>query len=86
MVRDFKKEDWVMERVSDWRKFDNYRNIKTNEVIECITFDKMVKAHESYLYDYELLRSFRLEHLPFGKYPEVVLQAFLNKRYDKDNT
>jgi len=81
---DFKKEDWKLERVNDWRKFDNYRNIKTNEVVKSYIFDENVKALEAYLRDYELLVDFRGECLPFGEYGEVVIQDFLNKKYDKE--
>lgn len=82
-IQDFKKEDWVMERVSDWREFDNYRNTKTNEVIDSIRFDNKVKDYEAYLRDDSLLREFRSDCLPFGEYPDIVIQEFLEKKYNK---
>ena len=77
---DFEYNDWDFEISSG---YNGYRNKKTNEWVYQEDFNKVKDRHDAYVKDYELLRLFRGECLPFGEYGEIVLQEFLNKRYDK---
>jgi len=82
----FNKEEWTYENSSG---FDGYRN--TN--VDSLEFNKWIYEEEyaklccyqnCYYRDCELLHKFRLECLPFGEYPDYVIQDFLNKKYFKE--
>jgi len=83
-VQDFIKKDWKHEHSRDWRKFDTYQNEKTNEVVEWPDFRDMEEAYNNYMRDYKVIAEFRGECLPFGEYPEYVIQEFLDKKYNKN--
>lgn len=79
-VQDFKENDWTFERQSG---FDGYRNKTTNEWIYADDYSQRERLKGQYLADYELLHQFRLDHLPFGEYPDCVIQEFLHNKYNK---
>jgi len=82
----FNENDWNFERSSG---YSGQRNINT----ESPEYNKWIYLKEYYMRklvkmdyyeDYELLHNFRLECLPFGEYPDYVIQEFLNKKYFKE--
>lgn len=78
-VQDFNPENWVPERQSGYL---GYRNVKDDEWIYEKEFHDRVLKKARYEEDYKLLADFRYDYLPFGKYPEYVLQEFLDKKHN----
>lgn len=74
-VKDFNRGDWKF----DGRCFRHIEDFKLSLTLD--EFSSLAAKKESYERDYELLSNFRSECLEFGKYPEYILQEFLNKRY-----
>ena len=82
----FNKEDWKYEESSG---YDGYRNINEysqdfEKWIYDIDFANRKYCYQCYHRDYKLLHEFRLDCLPFGEYPDYVIQEFLNKKYFKE--
>jgi len=79
---DFKEEDWKFETGSG---YNGFRNTETDEWVYPDVYFNRLKRFKDYEKDYELIREFRLECLPFGKYGDIVIQDFLNEKYDGNN-
>ena len=78
-VSSFKKEDWKFESDNDGKS--GYVNEKESSWISSLEFHKRKKLCEAYEEKYKLIADFRSSCLPFGKYPEYVIQEFLETHF-----
>ena len=89
---EFKSKDGIWQNYWAFKEssgYNGYRNIDddSKEVGMWIydeEYTKRIYCQKCYYKDYELPHKFRLECLPFGEYPDYVIQDFLNKKYFKD--
>ena len=81
-ILDFKESDWIFRRSSGYGGFD-HKDFPNDEQkwIYMQDYDDRKSFKQQYERDYKLLSDFRNECLPFGEFPECVLQEFLNKKY-----
>lgn len=84
-ILNFEESHWIFRRSSGYAGFDhiNHPNDES-KWIYMQDFDDRKALKEKYQKDYKLLSDFRSECLPFGEYPEYVLQEFLDKKYFKN--
>lgn len=85
-ILNFNPRDWEFRRSSGYAGYDHkdHPNDESMWIYERDYFER-IDVKSKYEKEYKLLSSFRGECLPFGKYPEYVLQEFLNKRFfDED--
>ena len=81
----FNESDWLFERSSGhggYRNIDKYSK-EFNKWVCTQEFLNYRLEKNCYEKDYKLISEFRGECLPFGEYPEYVIQEFLNKKYFK---
>jgi len=82
----FNENDWEFGRSSGYagyyRKGSEYCDKESNWIYEQDYMDRK-NLLEKYYEDYKLLHNFRLEQLEFGKYPDYIIQDFLNNKYFK---
>jgi len=79
----FIENQWDFERSSGNSGYRN-REVDSQEYDKWIykeEYDMRKLVKINYYEDYKLLYEFRLECLPFGEYPDYVIQEFLNKQY-----
>lgn len=82
-IFNFNDDDWTFERSSGYCGQRN-TNEDSPEYMQWISCDE---EHErkclkrQYEADYKLIHDFRLDQLPFGKYPDYHIHEFLNKKY-----
>lgn len=77
----FKEQEWVWERSGGYA---GYRNTSTGQWIYEREFWQRRDLFKRYSDQYQFLRDFRGECLPYGLYPEYVLMEFLEKRFQKE--
>lgn len=84
-IINFNPDDWNWRRSSGYAGYDHkdHPNDESKWIYES-DFMARRRLKEQYEEEYKLLHEFRRDCLPFGKYGEVVLQDFLNKRYFTD--
>lgn len=86
------KKDYIMNFNSlDWKQeyssgFDGYRNINSNsdEYMNWIyaqTYNARKNLKNEYYKEFNLINEFRRDCLEFGKYPDVVIFDYLDKKY-----
>ncbi len=88
-VLDFNPGNWVFRSSSGYAGYDpknsDYNLPYPDESKWIYESDYMERKRLKLKYydDYNLISEFRGECLPFGEYPEYVIQEFLNKKYFK---
>ena len=80
-IRNFDIGDWEFEISSGFR---GYRHKQTQEWIHQDEFIRRQDLSEQWHTEYNLLHKFRMDCLPFGEYPDIVLIEFLNKRHNNE--
>ncbi|MDC7249136.1 MAG: hypothetical protein PQJ49_04380 [Sphaerochaetaceae bacterium] len=79
-VQDFNEADWEFEISSG---FNGYRHKVDGNWIHESTFTERQELRDQYDYDYKVIHDFRRDCLPFGEYPDYVIQEFLENKYNK---
>lgn len=84
----FNENDWSFRRSSGYAGYDPIKNPYTKDAypdeskwIYEDDYRERKRLKAKYEEEYRLLADFRNECLEFGKYPEYVIQEFLNKKY-----
>lgn len=76
----FNENEWHAEYSSG---FIGYKHNHYGEWIYEEDYNKLRDLNIQYEKDYKLIAEFRSECLPFGEYPEYVIQEFLKNKYEK---
>lgn len=83
-ILEFNPNDWIFRRSYGYAGYDykTYPNDEQKWIYES-DYQKRKTLLEQYVYDYNLIASFRLDQLPLGEYPDYHIHEFLNKKYFK---
>lgn len=83
-ILNFNENDWEFRRSSGYAGYDHVNHPKDEQkwIYEDDYMQRKILKRQ-YEEDYKLISEFRNECLPFGEYPEYIIQEFLNKKYFK---
>jgi hypothetical protein len=84
-IINFNPDDWNWRISSGYAGYDHkdHPNDESKWIYES-DFMERKRLKAQYEEEYQLIHDFRRDCLPFGEYPEYVIQNFLNKRYFTD--
>lgn len=87
----YKKEDILNFNQLDWKfeissGYNGYRNMNENsdrcmDWIYASEYNSIKNLKDEYLKEFNLIHEFRRDCLEFGKYPDMVILDFLDKKY-----